>query len=678
MAKWLSPAAPFPRRPSGLLRYGLLALVIMSGLWMFHHKSDSIIRFDPPLSHSHSGAIKEESIPPILSSPKHEPVSSPPSPPSLPSPLSPPPPPSQQPQAPPAPEKPIVPLLDSDGRHPIDKLLFNAQREFAGLTSGESKTVEEAAQAYRQRRGRHPPPHFDKWFEFAQSHNSLIVESFFDQIYHDLEPFWGVDPAPMRREASQFEMTINIRNGVAKTGSDWFWTQTWLNMTKTVEHLLPDMDLALNAMDEPRIVVPWEEINGYMKKASTTLKLPKAENMRNEFKSWPAPRTGFLAGNVAEKNWEEDEFFWKIARRGCNPDSPARTTELQTSFANPPNITNKYAEPHLHKGYVSNYTMSVQLCHQPDLQGLEGILIHPLTTKATKTFFPMFGGSKLTVNNEILLPAPMYWNEEERFGGGNDHGHAWKDKRDAVIWRGVATGGKNTPDNWRGFQRHRFVSLNNGTKISSAELGEAEPENFALPEAEYGIQAQKDHKLGQWVDEFADVSFIDLMCAPPQDGQCNYTDFYFEISDGLKMTEQYDNKFLPDVDGNSFSGRYLGFLRSTSLPIKATIFREWHDSRLVAWKHFVPMDSRFLDYFGIMEYFLGYQGHNAHDKAAEKIAMEGKEWAEKVLRQEDMSIYVLRLLLEYARVMDDNRETMGWVDDVLQNPSLERTWKWWW
>ncbi|KAG5984255.1 hypothetical protein E4U55_005526 [Claviceps digitariae] len=669
MAKWHSPA-PFPRRPSGFLRFGLLALVLLTGFWVFHQRSANIVRVDPPLGHSNSEAI-EELIPSIHSSQNNDPVSS------LPSEQRPPVPEKQDKtgQQPGSPQ--TAPSLDSDGRHPIDKLIFDAQHEFAALASGESKTVQEAAQAYRQRRGRHPPPRFDKWFEYARSHNAVIVESFFDQIYHDLEPFWGVNPAPMRREASQFEMTINIRDGTAKAGSDWFWTQVWLNMTKTVEHLLPDMDLALNAMDEPRIVVPWEKITGYMKKASKTVKLPNAKTMKNEFHPWPAPRTGSLAGKVADKNWEKEEFFWKIARRGCPPDSLARTTELQTSFADPPNITNQHAEPHLYKGYVSNYTMSVQLCHQPDLQGLEGILIHPLSTMATQSYFPMFGGSKLTVNNEILLPAPMYWNEEERFGGGDDHGISWQDKMDHVIWRGVATGGKNVPENWRGFQRHRFVSLNNETKISAAESGEAKPENFALPGAEYNIQAQKEHRLGQWVDEFADVSFVDLMCTPPQDGQCNYTDFYFEVNDGIKMTLQYDNKYLPDVDGNSFSGRYLGFLRSTSLPIKATIFREWHDSRLVPWKHFVPMDSRFLDYFGIMEYFLGYQGHNDHDKAAEKIATEGKEWAEKVLRKEDMSIYVLRLLLEYARVMDDKRETMGWVDDILQDPSLEKTRKWW-
>lgn len=185
--------------------------------------------------------------------------------------------------------------------------------------------------------------------------------------------------------------------------------------------------------------------------------------------------------------------------------------------------------------------------------------------------------------------------------------------------------------------------------------------------------------MGIWLADWADVAFVDLMCDPPQeDGRCAYTNDHFDTKEGLKMADQFNAKFLPDIDGNSFSGRYLGFLRSTSLPIKSAIWREWHDSRLIPWKHFVPMDSRFADYYGIMEYFLGYKGHNGHDRAAEKMATEGKEWAEKVLRKEDMQIYVLRLLLEYARVLDDRREKLGWVDDVIANPSLEKIWSSWW
>jgi hypothetical protein len=200
-----------------------------------------------------------------------------------------------------------------------------------------------------------------------------------------------------------------------------------------------------------------------------------------------------------------------------------------------------------------------------------------------------------------------------------------------------------------------------------------------MPEPQYDLPARDEGKLGEWVSKWSEIAFTDLMCEPGmEDHTCPYTDHYFELRPGLTMLQQFYNKFLPDIDGNSFSGRYLGFLRSTSMPIKAAIWREWHDSRLVAWKHFVPMDSRFGDYYGIMDYFMGYNGKGGHDQAAEKIATEGKEWAEKVLRREDMQIYTLRLLLEYARLLDDRREHMGWVDDILKDPSLEKSGSWWW
>ena len=182
--------------------------------------------------------------------------------------------------------------------------------------------------------------------------------------------------------------------------------------------------------------------------------------------------------------------------------------------------------------------------------------------------------------------------------------------------------------------------------------------------------------LSKWVDTWSDAAFINLLCfprQPPPNGRtCEYTDPYYQITDHLPMKEQYDYKYLPDIDGNSFSGRYRGFLGSTSLPIKATIYQEWHDSRLVPWKHFVPMDNTFIDIYGIMEYFLGNEGASlaGHDEEARDIAIGGKKWAEKVLRHEDMQIYVFRLLLEYARLCDDDREKMGWKEGEVQESGV--------
>lgn len=666
MGKKILSRGQFPRRPSGFLRYLVLSALLLFAFFALQPSSRDIYstsaarsrpppeppevrrgrsRFEKIASKPHTLVIQDQSHPK-----------------------------SQAPS------------------HPIDELIYDAQRTFAELMSKKSKTVEQAAEAYRKRRGRHPPPGFDKWYEFARSHNAVIVEDFFDQIHHDMEPFWGMEPLDMRRRVSQAEMKINVRNGNASAGSDWFWTKIWLEMIKNIESHLPDMDIALNAMDEPRLVVPWEDIDGYMKKAAKTVKLPDAQSVVSKFQELPASKTGELGVEVSRIEWEKtneslrtqtDHFsgandvlrdpYWSIARRGCPPDSPARQAPLQKSFAAPPVITNNWASQHLHQGYVDKYTKLTQICHQPDLQGLEGILIEPLSTSATKTMFPMFGGSKMTVNNEILLPAPIYWKEEERFTAGGQRGAPWAQKTDTVIWRGVDTGGKNRESNWRGFQRHRFTYMGNGTKVGLVESSKAKEENFALPGDEYRVSSQKDGRLGEWIDEFSNVAFTDLFCETLHDDlRCNYTDFYFELYESVKMADQFNSKFLPDIDGNSFSGRYLAFLRSTSLPIKATVWREWHDSRLVAWKHFVPMDNRFPDYYGIMEYFVGYKG-GGHDAAAEKIATEGKEWAERVLRKEDMFVYVMRLLLEYARVLDDRRESMGWVADLLANPAQRQS-----
>ncbi|KAJ9103732.1 hypothetical protein QFC21_002192 [Naganishia friedmannii] len=553
-------------------------------------------------------------------------------------------------------------LSDRDS-HPVSKLIQDARIAFQMVISEETNTLNGAAIAYRKRRGRHPPPGFDRWFRFAKEHDAVIVEEFFDQIYQDLQPFWGLDPDFIRRSTASYGMIISIRDGVASSTSDWFWTVRWLDLIKTIEHHLPDMDIPVNKLDEPRLVTPWEEINDLVAKAARTVVMVTPSNVISDFGTLPAPEVDPRV-NIS---WEHDTPYWLIVRCGCPPESLARTTPFQTSFSNPPTIDTSHAANHMYHGFVSNYTLSTDPCHQPDLQGLEGIFLHPLSTSTTKTMFPIFGGSKLSVNNEILLPSPMYWKGDgTRFSGGPGGEVSWESKADRAVWRGVASGGRNTADNWRGFQRHRLVAMNNATSLRDLQRTGNMPPNFALPEAQYRIQAQADQRLDKWVLEWANFGFTDLSCSEwRSDGSCPYSSPHFQKVESMTLSEQFAQfKYMPDVDGNSFSGRFLAFMRSTSLPIKATVWREWHDSRLMAWKHFVPMDNRFVDYYAIMEYFLGYEGRGGHDEEAKTIALEGKAWAEKVLRKEDMQIYVLRLLLEYGRILDDRRQHMGWVGDL--------------
>jgi len=181
------------------------------------------------------------------------------------------------------------------------------------------------------------------------------------------------------------------------------------------------------------------------------------------------------------------------------------------------------------------------------------------------------------------------------------------------------------------------------------------------------------------------------------------------------LTGQFRSKYLIDVDGHSFSGRWHAFLQSKSLGLKATIFREWHDSRLFAWRHFVPVDNRYDDLYSLLTYFIGYESQSSpstslensddhtttpnshlprhpqpptthdsleahtshtqpldiinpnadihippHQEEAKRLARQGREWAHKVLRRDDIEVYMYRLLLEYGRIIDDNRDRIGY------------------
>ena len=55
-------------------------------------------------------------------------------------------------------------------------------------------------------------------------------------------------------------------------------------------------------------------------------------------------------------------------------------------------------------------------------------------------------------------------------------------------------------------------------------------------------------------------------------------------------------------------------------------------------------------------------GHMKGDvEAGERIAEAGREWAGRVLRKEDMEIYMFRLLLEWGRLTDDRRDEIGFA-----------------
>ncbi|KAG8170307.1 hypothetical protein KVR01_001052 [Diaporthe batatas] len=555
----------------------------------------------------------------------------------------------------------------SSGPHPIDDLIAAARRAQEDLLKQRSTDLRSAAARYRVRRGRHPPPGFDKWAQYALDHDAVIVEKFFDRIYHDLQPFWGLDARDTARRAATAEHVVRVRDGKATPVGDTTgrvpWLQLWTELVQEAEQFLPEVDMPINYKDESRILVPWEDINDLVDKARTWRKVVPVEDVVKDYKGlgWMHVDNELHAH---QPQWitKDSPRYWDLARVTCAPDSPSRNVSALTDFSLPPAFPEDWAPDYSENGYVKNFTAASDPCQQPHLRALHGTFVEPISLSTTTELIPLFGGSKLPMNNEILIPGAMYLTKDPFYSGGATHGPSWDKKSTSVTWRGVASGGRHRAANWTHFQRLRLIEMLNGTTVTNMERNGARAMTFDMPPlSRYDFPLRREGRVGEWLSAHADAGFNHLICFP-RDSNCTYLSPHFSEVASVPMAEQYAHKFIPDVDGNSFSARYRGLLLSTSLPLKSTVYAEWHDDRLQPWLHFAPMDNTLQDLYGILDYFTR---DDRGDAAARVIAETGKAWGESVLRREDMLLYVWRLLLEFARVCDEDRDRLGYVDDLV-------------
>ncbi|PHH87565.1 hypothetical protein CDD83_8687 [Cordyceps sp. RAO-2017] len=561
------------------------------------------------------------------------------------------------------------------GRHPIDGLTGDARLDFEAVLGKRSATLEQAVARYLERRGRRPPPGFGDWYAAAAGSRAVVVEDFFDRIYHDVAPLWALDPRQLRARARGQASVIRVRRGrverVAPAGDlSSHRLEQWARLVGEMAPHVPDLDMAVNTMDESRVLVPWEDMGRYVAEERRRRRIVgAAEAVRSHGRDLGDEEN---STRTEATRWITDEpgKYWDHLARACPPESPARTASSLTSLGGAVEYPERPVPAYTHRGFVRNFTASQDPCWQPHLRGMHGTFVESVSMSTTHELVPLFGESKLPRNNELLIPAAVYLDQgRAEYSGGSSHGGRWARKKDAMVWRGAASGGRHKRDNWRRMHRSRFVRMLNGTAVASVEDGDEDPAaaTFRLPSAGlYPVAARDRGRLGPWVSTWADVGFVEALCDPPEDVEtakqsrfCTWLRPWFSVADPVPMKEQYGYKYLPDIDGNSFSGRYRAFLLSTSLPLKATIYAEWHDDRLFPWVHFVPMDNSFMDVYALMDYFL-----RGHDAEARKIAADGKSWAEAVLRREDMKLYVWRLLLEYARVVDDDRDRLAFVEDA--------------
>ena len=127
---------------------------------------------------------------------------------------------------------------------------------------------------------------------------------------------------------------------------------------------------------------------------------------------------------------------------------------------------------------------------------------------------------------------------------------------------------------------------------------------------------------------------------------------YFKIHDEEPREEAFKYTLTFDLDGNGHSGRFHRLLNSHSLPLKQTVFQEWHDERLQPWLHYIPISLGMQDLPEVVRYLADEEEGR---RVAAMLAERGRQWSLRALRPIDQAIYVFRLMLELARLQDPDR-----------------------
>ncbi|KAF8186571.1 glycosyl transferase family 90-domain-containing protein, partial [Mycena galopus ATCC 62051] len=234
----------------------------------------------------------------------------------------------------------------------------------------------------------------------------------------------------------------------------------------------------------------------------------------------------------------------------------------------------------------------------------------------TTDLYPMLSMSKISpCFSDILYPTEYYY-QRSWWSGKFEHPDniPWDEKKSQIYWRGMSNGGHIHGDNYHHFARFKLV-----------EIGRQHPDLF----------------------DVAITTFAEHLCQEGCDRNAIIAEYNITRT-GEPREDLYRYKYAMDVDGITFSGRFLGLLRSGSLVFKAiiqsTLFEEYFNNWLRPFEHYVPVLPDLSDLVQKIEWA------NANPQEARSIQQRGLEVARRVLTDDQNDCYLYASLVEWAQL----------------------------
>ncbi|KAL1847655.1 hypothetical protein Daus18300_013888 [Diaporthe australafricana] len=498
------------------------------------------------------------------------------------------------------------PEASEEPLHPIQLLHQEAIRDFEALLSQQSQSPDEAAIEYEERYGRPPPPGFKEWAKYALRQRSPIIDEF-DTIFDNVDLFHQYSPDELQHlmeEATAGDNEAVTLCSFTKTdgfqGCAYFGdVMDWI-FGDAKKHL-PNMKVPVNTLDEPSVLL----VND------------ATDEMASE---WPNLAHQSLVDQVAE---------------ACRV---VGETTVDRLF---PQRVESFGLP-----FVQSVDEEKDLCLHPEYKDYHGFLNSPTSFRQLRTAVPLLSRAAPYPFADVLMPSPHYAFPHNLYSEVLDK--PWHRKKNAVFWHGSTTGGhwhKDTP--WRQGHRQRLAILAN-MHTKGQNYTYLQPTNNTWRAGD-PWRAYTSPKIDR---ALYDVHISAAMQC--DDDECEEQARFFRIDEHSSQPagQPYQYRFAFDIDGNSYSGRFHKHLAGHTTPLKMSIFKEWHDERLVPWLHYVPV-SQSMDELPELVRFLATTDEG--QDVAFRIAEEGRKWYYRALTPVHQGLYLYRLFLELAWLLDPER-----------------------
>lgn len=493
-------------------------------------------------------------------------------------------------------------------RHPVQILIAKAQNEFETMLQSQSMNLTAAREEYQRRYKLDPPPGFDAWYEFAESHKSPIIDNF-DLIYDTIMPLLSLSGKEIRANMDNVQgipgnelWSCDFSGQEAKT----YCTHAHRTYDRHIGFLfdtlfsdlrgvLPDVKILVSHIDEPRVLFPQEgsaEDSGH----------PTLTTM-------------------------SEQPVWDTLTRDCaastsNKTVPRYRTMAEQSFTIP---------------FVTDTVSAADLCQNPEYRNAHGLLQSPLSFRLLESLAPILSTGSLSTMGDIVYPSAAYMESEFLYEESYDI--EWSKKYNNLYWAGSTTGGLAHDSSWRSFHRQRFVELAQNLQ---------KRHHYYLQEEGGLLRRISTSFLNS---RMFDVAFTRIFQCTTR--RCKDQRAYFKTKSWEDANRAFESRLVFDMDGNGISGRFYKLLASRSAPLKQTLLREWHDERLVPWLHYVPVSQGLEELPEMVSHLTLTEAGQA---GARLIAEQGRAWFSKAFREVDKTIYMYRLLLELARLQDPERQ----------------------